>query len=211
MAPAAVSLDCFGTLLRIDPPADPAAAVASSLADRGLPVAEDWSERYRRDHLGVAGSEEVSLYRHVAAALAAGNEPVPDEETIAAAVDEAFEPVVAARPRAVEALETLADRFPVGVLSNSAVPGLVERSIERSGLPEDAFSAVVASVDVGYRKPDPRAFRTMATALDVDPSTLVHVGDDARTDGGIADLGGEFVSVDETSLESLADHLEGEM
>lgn len=209
MPPAAVSLDLFGTLLAVDPPADPAAAVAASLADRGVAVVDDWPERYRTDHLGAANTEEVSLYRHVGAALAAGSEPTPDEETIAAAVDDAFDPVVAARPGAADALASLAERFPVAVLSNSAVPGLVERSISRTRLPRDAIDVVLASVDVGYRKPDPRAFAAAASALAVDVSALAHVGDDAQTDGGVADLGGEFVAVSETPLDSLVNHLEG--
>jgi len=94
------------------------------------------------------------------------------------------------------------------VLSNCSVPGLVERTLDRSGL-ADTVDTTVTSVGCGYRKPDRRAFERVADTLGVDPRTLIHVGDDPETDGGVEAVGGQFVSVTRTPLSELPDVLEG--
>lgn len=189
----AVAFDCFGTLLSVDRPADPAAAVADALADRGVPAPADWSRAYGESHLDVPDGGELPLARHVAAALSSRGVDCPPE-TARAAVSEAFD-----RPadRRAGARETVAAvDGPVGVLSNCSVPGLVARALSRAGL-ADAFDAVVTSVDCGWRKPDPRAFDAAARALSVPVGGLVHVGDDPAADGGGArDAGATPVVVD---------------
>ncbi|MFB6131804.1 MAG: HAD family hydrolase, partial [Halanaeroarchaeum sp.] len=71
-----------------------------------------------------------------------------------------------------------------------------------------SFDAVVASVDCGWRKPDARAFESVAASLDTAVSELMHVGDDPETDGGVAAAGGRFHSVQEAPLESVPAALE---
>jgi FMN phosphatase YigB (HAD superfamily) len=51
-------------------------------------------------------------------------------------------------------------------------------------------------------------FEHVGTQLDVEPGSIVHVGDDPETDGGIEAVGGEFVNVAETPLSDLPVALE---
>jgi FMN phosphatase YigB (HAD superfamily) len=204
----AVSFDLFGTLLDAERPDDPAAAVARQLRERDVPIPGDWTAAYGEPHVDAPVGAEISLPEHVAGALRSrGVDPSPD--TVRRAVAAAFDPVVTTRAGASEAVAAARERGPVGVCSNCSVPGLVERSLRRSAVPLDHLDAVVTSVDCGWRKPDRRAFEASATALGVAVHDLTHVGDDPRTDGGITDFGGEFVSVAEVPLAALADRLEG--
>lgn len=199
----AVSFDLFDTLVAVRPPANPAAAVATALRDRNVAVPTDWQTRYATPQVDAEPGVEPSLYDHVEAALADGSGAAVHRRTVEAAVDEAFDPTVATVPGAEHVVRQIGERAPVGILSNSSLPGLVERTIERSTLSRGAFDAIVTSVDCGWRKPHPRAFEAVATSLETAVPDLIHVGDDPETDGGIADAGGHFVSVQEIPLESV--------
>ena len=223
----AVSFDLFGTLVDVTRPDDPATAVATALRDRGVAVPADWQRRYRTPQVAAEPGAEVSLYEHVYEALQpaadAGNSaeataeangrpspdpkadsrPNPDRTAVEAAVDDAFDPTVETRPNARRVVRELGERLPVMILSNSAVPGLVDLAIERSALDPDDFDAIVSSVDCGWCKPDARAFETVAGKIDVGVDHLLHVGDDPATDGGITDAGGRFVDVGDGKLEQI--------
>lgn len=199
----AVSFDLFGTLVAVRPPANPAAAVAAALRDWNVAVPTDWQTRYATSQVDADPGVEPSLYDHVETALVDGSGAAVDRRTVEAAVDEAFDPTVSTVPGAEHVVRQIGERAPVAILSNSSLPGLVERTIERSTLSCDAFDAIVTSVDCGWRKPHFRAFDAAATALDTAVFRLIHVGDDPETDGGIADAGGHFVSVQETPLASV--------
>lgn len=210
----AVSFDLFGTLVERRSTSDPAEAVAEALRDRGVSVPADWRDRYGTVQFETEPGAERSLYDHVEAALGEGSEAdgvteIP-RQTIESAVDAAFEPSVETVENAVPVVRAVGERVPVGVLSNSSVPGLAERAIARSALSLDDFDAIVTSVDCGWRKPDPRAFEAVAESLEVDGETLLHVGDDSEADGGIEAVGGYFVSVNETSLDSISERLGGD-
>lgn len=213
---SAVSFDLFGTLIAVDPPADPTATVAAELRARGVGVPDDWRDAYAEPHVDTAATAEVPLPTHVRRALEdrgvevpAADDARPDnpeptsDDVVTSAVAAAFDADVETRPGAVAAVEAAADRGPVGVLSNCSVPGLVERSLARSNLAREAFDAVVTSVGCGWRKPDRRAFEAVAAELDVPPSALVHVGDDPTTDGGAADAGATTVLLDDVPLSRI--------
>jgi len=208
----AVSFDLFGTLVEATRPTDPAAAVAAALTERGVAVPDDWPRRYASAHVETEPGAEVSLYDHVAIALraetAADDGQSAARTVVKAAVDEAFEPTVETRPDARAVVQTVAERWPVALFSNVAVPGLAERAIGRSALAADDFDAIRTSVGTGWRKPDPRSFETVADALDVAVDDLLHVGDDPATDGGITAAGGWFLAVDDGDLERVLDSLE---
>jgi FMN phosphatase YigB (HAD superfamily) len=195
----AVSFDLFGTLVDVDRPADPAAAVAEELRARDVAVPDDWSEAYSEPQLDPPDGAEIPLPAHVAAALAsrgvsgAGN-------AVRRAVVAAFDPTVRTRPGAVAAVDAAAEHGPVGVCSNCSVPTLVSRALIRSDLDRDVFDAIVTSVDCGWRKPDARIFENVSTALDADLADLVHVGDDSRTDGGADAAGATAVLLADVSL-----------
>ncbi|ESP88146.1 HAD family hydrolase [Candidatus Halobonum tyrrellensis] len=203
MSPTATSFDLFGTLVDVPRPADTAAAVGRELRERGVAVPDDWAEAYREPHVDAPAGAEVPLPAHVTAALASRGVDAPGNAARRAVVA-AFDPEVTTREGAPEAVRAAADRGPVGLLSNCAVPELVGRTLVRSGLARDDFDAVVSSVACGWCKPDARAFEALAGRLDAPVGSLTHVGDTPEADGGVADAGGTFVDVGTTPLPTLA-------
>jgi FMN phosphatase YigB (HAD superfamily) len=205
----AVSLDLFGTLVAVDRPSDPAAAVGRELAARGVPPPGDWERAYRERHRQARAGAEVPLSDHVAAALASRGVDAP-AETVDGAVLAAFtRGSVRTRDGAHAVLAGLAGQCPVGLCSNCSVRGLVDWALAESALETDVPDAVITSVDCGWRKPDRRAFAAVADALGVGVPDLVHVGDDPVTDGGVTDAGGEYVDVRDVALSDLPEVLEG--
>ncbi|MFC6862069.1 HAD family hydrolase [Halomicroarcula sp. GCM10025817] len=205
----AVSFDLFGTLVDADRPAAPWHAVADTLAEHDVRVPEDWEAAYRTSHREYDRGREAPLDEHVRLALASRGVDVT-EATARGAVLAAFDAPVAVREGARPPLRAAADRGPVGICSNCSVPDLVERTLDRAGLADavpGGFDTVVTSVDCGWRKPHPEIFETTAAALDVPLAALVHVGDDARTDGGAGRVGAQSVLLDDVALPTVAEQL----
>ena len=178
----AISFDLFGTLVDAERPDAPWDAVATQLGERGVAVPDDWEDAYRSTHVTVERGRELSLVSHANAALASRGVDA-DTGTVRAALLAAFDGPVEVRPGATDALATAEANGPVGLLSNCSLPGLVERTLDSADLPV-SFDAVVTSVGCGWRKPHDEAFGAVADALGVPLDSLVHVGDDPRTDGG---------------------------
>ncbi|MFC7019913.1 MULTISPECIES: HAD family hydrolase [Haloarcula] len=205
----AVSFDLFGTLVDADRPAAPWHAVADALAERDLRVPDDWEAAYRSAHREYDRGREAPLDEHVRLALASRGVDVT-EAGAREAVLAAFDTPVAVRDGARPALRAAAARGPVGICSNCSVPGLVERTLERAALADavpDGFGAVVTSVDCGWRKPHPEMFAATARGLGVPLADLVHVGDDARTDGGAGRVGAQAVLLENVALPTIAQQL----
>jgi len=200
-----VSFDLFGTLVATDRPDQPWDAVADSLAEHGVSVPDDWEDAYRTAHREYDRGREAPLDEHVRLALASRGVEVT-AATAREAVLAAFDGPVSRREGALDALAAAADHGPVAICSNCSVPGLVERTLERSGLDRQP-NAVVTSVDSGWRKPHPRIFEATADALEAPLSALVHVGDDARTDGGAQRAGARSVLLSDTPLSTVATRL----
>ncbi|QLG63828.1 HAD family hydrolase [Halorarum salinum] len=199
----ATSFDMFGTLVSVERPADPAAAVARELRERDVAVPDDWEAAYREVHVDAPDGAEIPLPAHVSAALASRGADAPANAARRAVVA-AFDPEVATLEGAVAAVRAAGERGPVGLLSNCSVPELVGRTLVRSGLSRDDFDAIVSSVACGWRKPDARAFETVADRLGEPVDSLVHVGDDPATDGGVRAAGGAFLDASERPLPELA-------
>lgn len=194
----AVSFDCFGTLLTVEEPPDPSQAVADALEARGIDIPEEWGTAYRTAYIETDQPlQELPLADHVYALLEAHSDRdrSPDVEAVTDAVRGAFETSIQTRTGAVETVSAFSEAVPVAILSNSSVNGLVDRAVAKSDLSADVFDVVRASVDLGWRKPHERTFRAIADELDVDVSSLVHVGDDPRTDGGADRAGARAVIV----------------
>lgn len=205
--PWAVTFDLFGTLVSTPSIDNPADLVAEELSCRGISVPADWEDYFLEPHIEVDAGEEIPLNKHVEAALAAGSdagESATDEEKrlIREAVIAAYDIPVSRRDGAQVALAAAREIGPVGLLSNCSVPGLVERTLERTDL-GGSFDATLASVDCGLRKPDPRSFQAIADRLGVATQQVIHVGDDATTDGGMSDAGGTVILLDDTTLQDL--------
>jgi 2-haloacid dehalogenase len=74
-------------------------------------------------------------------------------------------------PDTVEALQALADRFQLVILSNID-DDLFALSARHLGV---AFAAIVTAQQVGSYKPDPRNFRALLARLDTAPDRVLHV------------------------------------
>jgi HAD superfamily hydrolase (TIGR01549 family) len=198
----AICFDLFGTLVETDQPDEPALAVADALEQYGVSVPADWTDAYTEPHIDAPEGAEVPLPAHVSAALASrGVEPT--KNAARRAVVSAFDPTVDTRPGAVDAVEAAHEHGPVGLLSNCSVPELVGRTLIRSELSRGSFDRIVSSVACGWRKPDRRAFETVAEQLSVPVDRLVYVGDTPATDGGIEAVGGTFIDINKTPLSQL--------
>jgi 2-haloalkanoic acid dehalogenase type II len=75
----------------------------------------------------------------------------------------------------VESLEFLSSRFPLVAVSNG------NADIKRIGI-DAYFRASISAQEFGVGKPDPRIFHAAAGAAEVQPSQVLHVGDDAALD-----------------------------
>lgn len=206
MSSVAICFDLFGTLVDAERPDDPAAAVADALRDRGVAVPDDWTAAYSEPHIDAPEGAEVPLPAHISAALASRGVDAPNNAPRRAVVS-AFDPRVDTREGAVEAVAAAHEYGLVGLLSNCSVPELVGRTLIRSALSRDSFDQIVSSVACGWRKPDRRAFETVARQLAVPVDRLVYVGDTPATDGGIEACGGTFIDVTDTPLSRLPDCL----
>jgi len=202
-----VSFDLFGTLVDVEMPASPAAAVAAELEARDVPVPGNWETLYREPHIDAPEGAEVPLPAHVAAALSSGGVEY-EAGAVRRAVVAAFDPDVETRAGAREAVDAAREHGPVALCSNCSVPELVGRTLIRSDLERAEFDAIVTSAGCGWRKPAPEIFETTAEQLEIPVSEIVHVGDDPRTDGGIEAVGGRFLSLEEVRLGELPDYLE---
>ena len=74
-------------------------------------------------------------------------------------------------------------RLKIGLICNTGPgPGHALRELmQREGV-LDYFDATIFSDEVGYGKPDPRIFLTAAERLGLEPSDILHVGDNIEND-----------------------------
>lgn len=203
--PVAVSFDCFGTLVDADRPVEPWVTVADELTAREIAVPDEWEAIYRTAHREYDRGAEAPLDEHVRLALESRGIAI-DEVTAREATLAAFDAPVTVRDGVPAALAAAREHGPVVVCSNCSVPGLVERTLDRADL---TIEHVVTSVDCGWRKPRPEIFEATAETLGVPLDRLVHVGDDARTDGGAERAGATTVLLDDVSLPALPTWLDG--
>ena len=84
-------------------------------------------------------------------------------------------------PGAFEAFCAVADRYPVGVLTNGFAD--VQRAkLARFPDVRDRLDVLVISEDVGAMKPHPDVFAYAAEATGVPPESILYVGDSYRSD-----------------------------
>ena len=95
--------------------------------------------------------------------------------------DQAFDVFFAARnevsfyPDALEGLQRLSRRYPLLSLSNG------NADLHRVGVGA-LFQGSVTAGELGFAKPDPRAFTEACRRLGRPPATVLHVGDDLQMD-----------------------------
>ena len=134
-----------------------------------------WHEHAQRDMMGMS-SPEWSRYMHDVIGL-----PEPPEEISAEVVrrlGERYRDGLPVLPGAVEAVERLAARWPLGLASSSNRP-LIDLVLDVSGLAQ-YFRATVSSEEVAHGKPAPDVFLETARRLGVAPERCAVVEDSAN-------------------------------
>jgi putative hydrolase of the HAD superfamily len=84
------------------------------------------------------------------------------------------------RPEMVEALKRVKTRFKTGCITNNLPANAIGSAAGRSLYITEVmalFDHVIESAKIGLRKPDPRIYRMMIEALDVDPKHCVYLDD----------------------------------
>ncbi|HJU69431.1 MAG TPA: HAD family hydrolase, partial [Gemmatimonadaceae bacterium] len=125
-----------------------------------------------------------------------------DCEHVAAAVRAVDETLLELPPPmlegAKETVERLAERFPLAILSDTgfASGAAQDALLAREGV-HDHFAARIYSMDIGHAKPRREMFEACAAALGRAPETIIHIGDNERTDvRGALDAGFRAIRLD---------------
>jgi putative hydrolase of the HAD superfamily len=86
-------------------------------------------------------------------------------------------------PGAVEAVRELRRHYRLAIVSDAIFsPGRALRELLRGENLLQYFDVFIFSDEVGFSKPDPRAFQQAASALGVDLTEIVHIGDRDHND-----------------------------
>jgi putative hydrolase of the HAD superfamily len=190
----AVTVDGYGTLLRLDDPLPP---LVSALAAHGVErdagavakaFAREVAHYLPRAHTGRDAASLAALREEcVGVFLGALGSSVPP----AAFVDDFIAALVfSAAPGAVATLEVLREHgLRLAVVANwdCALPG----HLESAGL-GGFFDTVVTSARAGAAKPDPAIFRLALDELGVSPERSLHVGDEPIDEEGACAAGLAF-------------------
>ena len=152
---------------------------------------------WREEHRGYTADERIRWM------LGRLNVTRPQDcEHVAAAVRAVDESLLEFPPPllfgASDALHTLAGRFPLAIVSDTgfASSSAQDALLEREGL-LDLFAARVYSMDIGHAKPRREPFDACVEALGQEPGTIIHIGDNERTDvRGALDAGFRAIRVD---------------
>jgi HAD superfamily hydrolase (TIGR01509 family) len=134
-----------------------------------------WSGRAQADMMGMS-SPEWSAYMHEVVGLAEPPEEI-NREVVARMLDRYAErlPLI---DGAVDAVERLAARWPLG-LASSSNRELIDRALEVSGLARH-FRATVSSEEVARGKPAPDVYLEAAGRLGVDAAKCAAIEDSAN-------------------------------
>lgn len=181
----AITLDLDDTLWPIWPTIERAEAALHSWLAEHAPATAAWSAtpgvvRSVRNHMGATRPDlahDMSALRLESIRLML--QCAGDDTALA---ETAFDVFFAERQRvtlyedALPALEWMASRFPLVAVSNG------NADVHRVGLGAH-FRAAFSAREFGVGKPDVRIFQAAAQAAGVEPSAVLHVGDDAHLDG----------------------------
>lgn len=74
----------------------------------------------------------------------------------------------------IELVKALRSDYKVGLLSNNTKEN--GNNMRKEGLPE-YFDTFLISADIGYQKPDPKAFQILIQELEVNPEELIFIDD----------------------------------
>jgi HAD superfamily hydrolase (TIGR01509 family) len=134
-----------------------------------------WHERAQRDMMGMS-SPEWSRYMHDVIGLREPPEEISAE--VVRRMGERYRKRLPLLPGAVDAVERLAARWPLGLASSSNRP-LIDLVLDVAGLTQ-FFRATVSSEEVPRGKPAPDVFLEAARRLGVAPARCAVVEDSAN-------------------------------
>lgn len=111
---------------------------------------------------------------------------VPDDlhqKTVRSFEDSILEGLPGLLPGAAEGLATLASRYRLALISDTAYsPGRVLRQVLEAHDVAQYFDFCAYSDEIGVSKPHPRIFEAALGGVRADPAHAVHIGDIERTD-----------------------------
>ncbi len=189
----AIGFDLFNTLITAhDGALDEAfRRLATSLEKSGLAIErEGFRQAYREAAMRfIQETRKKGLETHnrfwISAALKTQGYTVsPDDPRVAAAIESyfsAFYEYCYPIPGTIEVLETLKERYPLGLLSNFT-HGPAARGIMRHIGLTPFFDVILVSGELGYCKPHPLVFQRLAEDLGVKKDDLLYIGDDPLAD-----------------------------
>jgi len=190
----AVFLDLDGTICEYREPTSD--LLARSFAELGLdPVFT--AEEYREELFSQIVTDETMTERREAAfrnlVAAAGEDPVVGRRLAAVYAGLRDHSDVRPLPGAIEAVESLADRYRLALVTNGG-PETQDGKLDALGI-ADAFETVVYAGYETAPKPEPNPFLKALSDLDVAPRRTVHVGNSIRADVWGADAAGLRVAL----------------
>jgi HAD superfamily hydrolase (TIGR01509 family) len=134
-----------------------------------------WTERAQADMMGMS-STEWSRYMHEVVGLSEPPQEINRE--VVARMLASYADRLPLIDGAVEAVQRLAERWPLGVASSSNRE-LIDRALELSGL-APCFQATVSSEEVAHGKPAPDVYLEAARRLGVRPRECAAIEDSAN-------------------------------
>jgi HAD superfamily hydrolase (TIGR01509 family) len=134
-----------------------------------------WSDTAQADMMGMS-SPEWSRYMHDVVGLVEPPEEI-SREVVARMLDR-YATRLPLIDGAVEAVERIAARWPLG-LASSSNRELIERALEVSGLTRH-FRATVSSEEVARGKPAPDVYLEAARRVGVEPTSCAAIEDSAN-------------------------------
>jgi len=133
--------------------------------------------------------KEISTLNQAKRIATEAVEKLPENTELMQELENAYvRPVIELPPHlsdeAVETLDGMRGRsLRIGLICNiGRSSGKILRELLRNLKILDFFTATIFSDEIGIRKPDKRIFEAAATSLNVDISTIVHIGDHPEAD-----------------------------
>jgi HAD superfamily hydrolase (TIGR01509 family) len=163
-----------------------------------------WTESAQRDMMGMS-STEWSRYMHDEIGLAESPEEI--NELVVERMAERYRSQLPLLPGAVEAVERIAARWPLGVASSSN-RGLIDLVLELSGL-ASKFQATVSSEEVARGKPAPDVYLEAARRLGVEPALAAAVEDSESGIRSAAAAGMRVIAIPNRSFRPSEEALAG--